>query len=194
MSGDNLVTDDDSELRDMVANLLERNGTLAKIRAQLRASVFLALDEKEDALVNQPLMNHQMKNFLNTDYGRQCVSLVWEFLEFFNLDYTLSVFMRESYALTSSPGDNPDSDKVYNGRDHLKRKLGINQAQLSIITAVSSNVYEHWENEGLHHDEEAVLPEKSTEQSANVLSSESDCCAISVKLKRLSPFKFQMPC
>ncbi|CAG0926066.1 unnamed protein product, partial [Notodromas monacha] len=67
MSGDNLVTDDDSELRDMVANLLERNGTLAKIRAQLRASVFLALDEKEDALVNQPLMNHQMKNFLNTD-------------------------------------------------------------------------------------------------------------------------------
>ena len=39
------VTDDDTELRDLVSYTLENSGILGKIKAQLRANVYLALEE-----------------------------------------------------------------------------------------------------------------------------------------------------
>ena len=35
------------ELKDLIVQTLEANGLLAKIKAQLRASVFMALDEND---------------------------------------------------------------------------------------------------------------------------------------------------
>ncbi|GFR97827.1 FGFR1 oncogene partner [Elysia marginata] len=43
-----MSADEDTELRDLVAQTLESNGTLGKLRAQLRASVFLALEDQEN--------------------------------------------------------------------------------------------------------------------------------------------------
>ena len=39
--------DEDTELRDLVTQTLENNGLLGKIQAQLRAGVFLALEETD---------------------------------------------------------------------------------------------------------------------------------------------------
>ncbi|CAM1328518.1 FGFR1OP (predicted) [Pycnogonum litorale] len=90
-----MATDNDSELRDLVTQTLESNGVLGKIRAQLRASVFLALEE-QDALRNKaPSVNKDLKNFLLTR-GLLVFSLLREFLEFYNLEFTLAVLDAES--------------------------------------------------------------------------------------------------
>lgn len=105
------------------------------MQAQLRAAVFLALDDREDALRKQPLMNQQLKKFLASEDGRLCSALVWEFMEFFNLDYSLSVFARESYSLGVEPtapdatkdGDSSTSLRPasYKGRRDLTSALGL---------------------------------------------------------------------
>ena len=41
------VVEEDTELRDLVTQTLENNGLLGKIQAQLRAGVFLALEETD---------------------------------------------------------------------------------------------------------------------------------------------------
>ena len=39
--------DKDMELKDLIVQTLEANGLLAKMKAQIRSSVFMALDEAE---------------------------------------------------------------------------------------------------------------------------------------------------
>ena len=39
------TTEEDTELRDLVAATLENSGVLGKIKAQLRANVYIALEE-----------------------------------------------------------------------------------------------------------------------------------------------------
>lgn len=98
----------------MVAQTLESKGVLGKIRAQLRASVFLALEEQEGAEGKMPLMNPDLKKFLNTSEGRLVTGLVREFLEYFELDFTIAVFDPETNF----------SDK-YTGRNNLARELKL---------------------------------------------------------------------
>ncbi|XP_075259630.1 uncharacterized protein LOC142351477 isoform X2 [Convolutriloba macropyga] len=91
------ATDEDTELRDLVAQTLHQQGVLSKIKAQLRASIFLALDEHEQGKIDtkSPLVNEKLKQFLETKEGLEAVSLIREFLQFFDLDYTLAVFEPE---------------------------------------------------------------------------------------------------
>lgn len=98
-------------MRDLVAQTLEANGVLGKIRAQLRASVFLALEEQEQSQGNT---NPSLKQYLSTKEGQAVAGLVREFLEFFNLDYTLAVFEPEA-------GLGPDNGS----RQQLARELNI---------------------------------------------------------------------
>jgi FGFR1 oncogene partner len=63
----------EDELRDLVAQTLESQGVLGKIRAQLRASVFLALEEQESK-TGRPLVNEKLTNFMKTKDG-MCMSL-----------------------------------------------------------------------------------------------------------------------
>jgi len=101
-----MSTDEDTELRDLVAETLEVNGVLNKIRAELRANVFLALEE-HDTLHKKSVSNKALKNFLNTNEGHQIFSLVREFLQFFNLDFTLAVLDPEAdYVGKESSRDN----------------------------------------------------------------------------------------
>ncbi|XP_053567080.1 centrosomal protein 43 isoform X2 [Bombina bombina] len=112
------AADEDTELRDLLIQTLENNGVLNKIKAELRASVFLALEEQDKAENKTPLVNESLKKFLNTRDGRLVAGLFTEFLQFFNLDFTLAVFQPESCL-----GNVPDD------RSHLARDLGIMESE-----------------------------------------------------------------
>ncbi|KAK3098151.1 hypothetical protein FSP39_016670 [Pinctada imbricata] len=102
-----MSSDEDTELRDLVAQTLENNGVLGKIRAQLRASVFLALEEHEVFHIYCLFLGHDLYIATQTsdldfefdiqpNSGQAVAGLVREFLEFFNLEYTLAVFEPEA--------------------------------------------------------------------------------------------------
>eukprot|EP00794_Sanderia_malayensis_P000092 gene92-696_t len=109
-----MSVDEDTELRDLVAQTLESNGILDKIRAELRANVFLALEEQE-SLKNGNLVNKKLSKFLNTKEGSLAASLVLDFLKCFHLDFTLAVF-------------NPESGHAnkFETRDELAKTLKLN--------------------------------------------------------------------
>jgi FGFR1 oncogene partner len=96
------------ELKDLIVQTLEANGLLAKVKAQIRASVFSALDENERTAINAAVSspsssqsstsfeNPFIKQLLHTKDGKLAISLIREFLEQCSLDFTLSVFEPES--------------------------------------------------------------------------------------------------
>jgi len=84
--------DDDTELRDIVANVLRENGVLGTIKAQLRSNVYLALDNGKELRKKSSQVNHSLQSYLQTSDGRLVAHLVREFLAFFELRHTLSVF------------------------------------------------------------------------------------------------------
>lgn len=83
---------EDTELRDLVIEALERNGSLAKIRALMRANVFLAFEDERENMKQ----NVSLDNVLKQPEGIISLSIVHEFLEFCNLKNTLFVYMSES--------------------------------------------------------------------------------------------------
>ncbi|XP_074645270.1 centrosomal protein 43-like [Tubulanus polymorphus] len=109
-----MAAEEDTELRDLVAQSLENNGVLGKIRAQLRASVFLALEEQEHIQNKKPFVNQKLQKFLSTKEGCVVAGLVREFLEYFGLEFTLAVFDPES-----------GFRELNEGRHELARELNI---------------------------------------------------------------------
>ncbi|RXN01343.1 hypothetical protein EOD39_7072 [Acipenser ruthenus] len=89
------AAEEDTELRDLLIQNLENSGVLNKLKAELRAAVFLALEEQEKVENKTPLFNESLKKFLNTKDGRLVASLLSDFLQFFNLDFTMAVFQPE---------------------------------------------------------------------------------------------------
>ncbi|XP_043210597.1 centrosomal protein 43-like [Amphibalanus amphitrite] len=86
------------ELRDLVTEALENNGVLPKLRAQLRASVFLALDETAGSGSGDQSSRFQSEALLSVagrPVGRRCLALVRELLACLQLDCTLSVLDAE---------------------------------------------------------------------------------------------------
>ncbi|XP_074165441.1 centrosomal protein 43 isoform X2 [Sminthopsis crassicaudata] len=112
------AAEEDTELRDLLVQTLENSGVLNRIKAELRAAVFLALEEQEKIENKTPLVNESLKKFLNTKDGRLVASLVAEFLQFFNLDFTLAVFQPETSTIHG-----------LEGRENLARDLGIIEAE-----------------------------------------------------------------
>ncbi|XP_006871244.1 PREDICTED: FGFR1 oncogene partner isoform X2 [Chrysochloris asiatica] len=113
-----VVAEEDTELRDLLVQTLENSGVLNRIKAELRAAVFLALEEQEKVENKTPLVNESLKRFLNTKDGRLVASLVAEFLQFFHLDFTLAVFQPETSTFQG-----------LEGRENLARDLGIIEAE-----------------------------------------------------------------
>ncbi|XP_046692224.1 FGFR1 oncogene partner isoform X2 [Silurus meridionalis] len=89
------ATEEDTELRDLLIQNLENNGVLNKIKAELRAAVFLALEEQDKVENKTPLVNENLRKCLSTKDGRLVASLITDFLQVFNLDFTLAVFQPE---------------------------------------------------------------------------------------------------
>jgi len=111
------TTDDDVELKDMVTQLLESSGILGKMKAQLRAHVYTTL-ESNHVPKHSKLSNQSLTNFLSSTSGRLIFCLVREFLEFFELDFTLSVF---------DPETKIGKDLRYRGRSKLIDSLGLTE-------------------------------------------------------------------
>ncbi|XP_032234808.2 centrosomal protein 43 isoform X4 [Nematostella vectensis] len=132
-----MSTDEDTELRDLVAQSLESKGVLGKIRAQLRASVFLALEEQEGPENKIPLTNGNLKKFISTSEGRLVAGLVREFLEFFELDFTIAVFDPESNF----------SDK-YQGRNNLANELNLPDSDSAATKPLLAEVVRHMKYAG----------------------------------------------
>ncbi|XP_042189202.1 FGFR1 oncogene partner isoform X3 [Callorhinchus milii] len=112
------AAEEDTELRDLLVQTLESSGLLNKIKAELRAAVFLALEEQEKVENKTPLVNENLKKFLNTKDGRLVASLVTDFLQFFNLDFTLAVFQPEASTFTG-----------LEGRENVAQELGIHESE-----------------------------------------------------------------
>ncbi|GFU12906.1 FGFR1 oncogene partner [Nephila pilipes] len=87
-----MYAEGETELRDLIVQNLETSGILNKIKAELRAGVFLAFEEEGSLRSKIPLFNKSFDDFISTNDGKLAVSIVREFLEYFNLNFSLSVF------------------------------------------------------------------------------------------------------
>lgn len=134
-----MSAEEDTELRDLVAKTLENNGVLAKIRAELRASVFLALEEQETK--SAPFENRALKEYLKSPQAALGLCIVREFLEYLELDFTLSVYNTET-----SHGKGYE----YSGRNKLVKDLKIqnlNDKKGPILSHILQIAQEH---KGIH--------------------------------------------
>ncbi|KAL1460066.1 hypothetical protein WDU94_012005 [Cyamophila willieti] len=115
-----MSSDDDSQLRDLVAQTLESKGVLSKLRAELRANVFLALEGNEK-FKEQLRENKIIIDLLKTEEGMVALCIVKEFLEFCDLKYTQTV-------LDSEIGDQIN----LKGRQDLIDDLKLKQSNQSV--------------------------------------------------------------
>uniref|UniRef100_A0A2P2MAQ2 Uncharacterized protein MANES_10G040500 n=1 Tax=Rhizophora mucronata TaxID=61149 RepID=A0A2P2MAQ2_RHIMU len=91
------------DLKTLVTRTLEKKGVLAKIRAELRASVFEAIEE-EDRVVEKeeglpPALlgscNDRAKQLHASPSGRLLTALICEYLDWAQLNHTLKVYQPE---------------------------------------------------------------------------------------------------
>ncbi|XP_056621044.1 FGFR1 oncogene partner isoform X2 [Triplophysa dalaica] len=114
------ATEEDTELRDLLIQNLENSGVLNKIKAELRAAVFLALEEQDKVENKTPLVNENLKKSLNTKDGRLVAGLITDFLQVFNLDFTLAVFQPEINTLNG-----------LETRESLSKELSISESEVN---------------------------------------------------------------
>ncbi|XP_044024115.1 FGFR1 oncogene partner isoform X2 [Siniperca chuatsi] len=114
------ATEDDTELRDLLIQNLENSGVLNKLKAEMRAAVFLAMEEQDRLENKTPLINENLKKSLNTKDGRLGASLILDFLQVFNLDFTLAVFQPEISSLNG-----------LDSRDLVCRELDLSESEVN---------------------------------------------------------------
>ncbi|XP_070782240.1 centrosomal protein 43 isoform X1 [Enoplosus armatus] len=114
------ATEDDTELRDLLIQNLENNGVLNKLKAEMRAAVFLAMEEQDKLENKTPLINENLKRCLGTKDGRLVASLILDFLQVFNLDFTLAVFQPEINSLNG-----------LDSRDLVCRELDLSESEVN---------------------------------------------------------------
>jgi hypothetical protein len=86
------------ELKNLVIQTLETNGILGQIRAKLRSSVFKVIDNNDPSGKERALHweNPLAQQVLETTESALASDLIREYLEFYRLDYTLSIFIPEA--------------------------------------------------------------------------------------------------
>lgn len=90
-------------------------------QAQIRACTFMALIEEEKLQTKPSFHNHKIKSQLEQPEGQLLFALVHEFLEYYNMHYTLKLYESETYQSAYS----------YNGRNKLLNDLHLNDDDLS---------------------------------------------------------------
>ncbi|CAO2142991.1 unnamed protein product [Urochloa humidicola] len=91
------------ELKTLVTRTLEKKGVLAKIRAELRASVFEAIEEEDRVVENEDGGNPALLGSCNdraqqlhaSPSGRLLTALVCEYMEWAQLSHTMKVYLPE---------------------------------------------------------------------------------------------------
>ncbi|KAJ3397769.1 FGFR1 oncoprotein partner [Chytriomyces hyalinus] len=90
------------ELKGLVGEALGKNGTLGRIKAELRASVYAVLKEMEGTAERTPA-----KKRLDSSEETAALAIITDFLTYYKLDYTLSVLGPEA-ATSASKADIED--------------------------------------------------------------------------------------
>ncbi|XXG74790.1 hypothetical protein AAC387_Pa07g3417 [Persea americana] len=98
------------DLKTLVTRTLEKKGVLAKIRAELRAGVFEAIEDEDRATENEdygpPVLlgscNDRAKQLHASPSGRLLTALICEYLDWAQLGHTLKVYMPECNLQTDS--------------------------------------------------------------------------------------------
>lgn len=80
------------DLKEMIIQSLDTSGVLDTLRAQLRSSVFKAIQSEEGKLPN---VKSEAAKALENDQGIIAAELFRDFLECFKMNYTLNVFIPE---------------------------------------------------------------------------------------------------
>eukprot|EP00095_Tigriopus_kingsejongensis_P001947 maker-scaffold567_size135338-snap-gene-0.20 protein:Tk01947 transcript:maker-scaffold567_size135338-snap-gene-0.20-mRNA-1 annotation:"fgfr1 oncogene partner" len=91
--------EEDTELRDLVTHLLQSQGVLGTIKAQLRSNVYLALEggsDGKDISQKSSEVNTALRDYAKSTDGRLLLHLIRDFLVFFNLNFSLSIFEPEA--------------------------------------------------------------------------------------------------
>eukprot|EP00262_Sarcandra_glabra_P021771 TRINITY_DN9329_c1_g1_i2.p1 TRINITY_DN9329_c1_g1~~TRINITY_DN9329_c1_g1_i2.p1 ORF type:complete len:267 (+),score=58.60 TRINITY_DN9329_c1_g1_i2:68-868(+) len=91
------------DLKTLVTRTLEKKGVLAKIRAELRASVFEAIEDEDRAIENEdgvpPALlgscNDRAKQLHASPSGRLLTAVICEYLDWAQLGHTLKVYLPE---------------------------------------------------------------------------------------------------
>lgn len=91
------------DLKTLVTRTLEKKGVLAKIRAELRASVFEAIEDEDRVIENgeglPPALlgscNDRAKQLHNSPSGRLLSALICEYMDWAALNHTLKVYLPE---------------------------------------------------------------------------------------------------
>ncbi|KDP46144.1 hypothetical protein JCGZ_06655 [Jatropha curcas] len=91
------------DLKTLVTRTLEKKGVLAKIRAELRASVFEAIEEEDRVIEKEEAVppallgscNDRAKQLHASPSGRLLTSLICEYLDWAQLNHTLKVYLPE---------------------------------------------------------------------------------------------------
>lgn len=109
---------EDTELRDLVVEALEKNGSLAKVRALLRANIFLAFEDECENVQH----NISLDNILQQHEGILSLSIVYEFLEYCKLKNTMFVYDSET---------RHGKAYKYEGRKNLCEKLSYMKSNIS---------------------------------------------------------------
>nr|ACO15156.1 FGFR1 oncogene partner [Caligus clemensi] len=105
--------EEDEELLEIVTETLQRRGILGKLKAEIRSNVYLAMENRDQALKRSRQCNSSLQDSISTSDGRLTLHLVREFLQFFNLKWTHSVFDVE--ALDTTP----------RSREELMENMGL---------------------------------------------------------------------
>ncbi|MED6220098.1 Protein TONNEAU 1b [Stylosanthes scabra] len=91
------------DLKTLVTRTLEKKGVLARIRAELRASVFEAIEEEDRVIEKEPALppallgscNDRAKQLHASPSGRLLTALICEYLDWAQLNHTLKVYLPE---------------------------------------------------------------------------------------------------
>ena len=87
------------ELKNIVIQTLEEEGTLSNLRASLRSQVYKAIEKHADTKVKQQTgfqwQSPTVQKIHENEEHKLTAQLIKEFLEFYRMDYSLSVYLPE---------------------------------------------------------------------------------------------------
>ncbi len=86
------------DMKNLIIQSLETKGVLGQIRAQLRSSVFKIVDEQDQQFnygCGLKWENPTLYKILETKIGTLLAEIIRDFMEYFRMDYSLSIFIPE---------------------------------------------------------------------------------------------------
>ena len=168
-------------MKELIIQSLETKGVLGQIRAHLRSAVFKVVDEQDQQFntgCGLKWENKTLYKILETKIGTLLAEIIREFMEYFRMDYSLSIFIPECgisperlnrKEILGKLGimNNPQNDKFTAGL-HLPLLYYIEAKSDELI---ENNMTEYFKNQKM---EEENIPLSNNSRDVNPPSGKSD--------------------